>query len=154
MAKETLWEMTRHTAAKHTILRKYLDAWMPILGGGRPAHRHVVLIDAAGDIGRSTFTSSVLPYIEAVDTPSDTKLIPADELEPVLAELAKPATTQAGEDWPTPAAAPDVVDRIRRARVAGLSLRHIADRLNAEGVPTAQGGERWWASSVRSVLGR
>jgi three-Cys-motif partner protein len=50
--KTTLWPMTRHTAAKHTILRKYLDAWMPILGGGRFARYHLVLIDAFAGPGR------------------------------------------------------------------------------------------------------
>jgi len=29
---DTLWPIERHTAAKHEILRKYLDAWLPILG--------------------------------------------------------------------------------------------------------------------------
>ena len=50
--KTTLWSMTRHTAAKHTILRKYLDAWMPILGGGRYAREHLVLIDGFAGPGR------------------------------------------------------------------------------------------------------
>jgi len=50
--KQTLWPMTRHTAAKHTILRKYLDAWLPILGGGQFAHDHVVVIDAFAGPGR------------------------------------------------------------------------------------------------------
>jgi three-Cys-motif partner protein len=33
MAKptETLWEMEPHTAAKHSILRRYLQAWIPIM---------------------------------------------------------------------------------------------------------------------------
>ena len=30
--KETLWAIEPHTSAKHEILRKYLDAWLPILG--------------------------------------------------------------------------------------------------------------------------
>src|SRR5262245_36453646 len=42
-------------------------------------------------IGRSTFTSRVLPYIETVETPWGTKLIPADELERVLANWRRPA---------------------------------------------------------------
>jgi hypothetical protein len=46
-----------------------------------------------------------------------------------------------------------VVERIREARAAGLSLRQIADVLNAEKTPTAQGGARWWPSTVRWVLG-
>jgi three-Cys-motif partner protein len=53
MAKrKTLWAMTRHTAAKHAILRKYLDAWLPILGGGRYAREQLVLIDAFAGPGR------------------------------------------------------------------------------------------------------
>ena len=49
---ETLWELDRHTLAKHTILRKYLDAWLPILGGGAYASEDVVLIDAFAGPGR------------------------------------------------------------------------------------------------------
>jgi len=30
--KDTLWPIAPHTTAKHQILRKYLDAWLPILG--------------------------------------------------------------------------------------------------------------------------
>ena len=29
--KEILWEMEPHTAAKHTILRRYLQGWIPIM---------------------------------------------------------------------------------------------------------------------------
>src|SRR6478672_2576202 len=37
-----------------------------------------------------------------------------------------------------------VVRRIQRLRARGLSLRAIADELNRAGVPTAQGGARWY----------
>jgi DNA invertase Pin-like site-specific DNA recombinase len=48
---------------------------------------------------------------------------------------------------------PDSVrTRIARMRVKGLSLRAIADVLDDEGIPTAQGGARWYASTVRKVL--
>jgi hypothetical protein len=50
--KKTLWPITRATQAKHTILRKYLDAWLPILGAGRYAHDHLVLIDGFAGPGR------------------------------------------------------------------------------------------------------
>ena len=46
-----------------------------------------------------------------------------------------------------------VVNRIRRERRAGKSLRAIADLLNDSKVPTAHGGARWHASTVRAVLG-
>ncbi len=29
---ETIWQIEPHTSAKHQILRKYLDAWLPVLG--------------------------------------------------------------------------------------------------------------------------
>ena len=35
-----------------------------------------------------------------------------------------------------------------------MTLAAIARRLNAEGVPTAQGGKRWYASTVRYILQR
>lgn len=45
-----------------------------------------------------------------------------------------------------------VVRRIAAERAAGASLTAIADRLNGEGVPTAQGGARWYPSTIRAVL--
>lgn len=44
MAKDlgTVWELEPHTAAKHEILRRYLDAWIPILSS---AHNRVVYLD-------------------------------------------------------------------------------------------------------------
>jgi DNA invertase Pin-like site-specific DNA recombinase len=45
-----------------------------------------------------------------------------------------------------------VVERICEDRSRGMTLSAIADSLNAEDVPTAQGGKRWYASTVRAVL--
>jgi DNA invertase Pin-like site-specific DNA recombinase len=42
--------------------------------------------------------------------------------------------------------------RIASERKAGRSLAAIADMLNEEQVPTAQGGRQWWPSTVRAVL--
>jgi DNA invertase Pin-like site-specific DNA recombinase len=47
-----------------------------------------------------------------------------------------------------------VVNRIRRERSAGRSLAAIADDLNRDRVPTAQGGRQWWPATVRIVLSR
>jgi len=46
------------------------------------------------------------------------------------------------------------VRRIQRQRARGDSLRAIADSLNADGVPTAQGGKEWYAATVRVILNR
>jgi DNA invertase Pin-like site-specific DNA recombinase len=45
-----------------------------------------------------------------------------------------------------------VVDRVVSASATGRSLRSIAEELNGEQVQTAQGGARWYASTVRAVL--
>jgi len=45
-----------------------------------------------------------------------------------------------------------VVRRIQRRRDRGYSLRRIAEDLNEADVPTAQGGARWYAATVRHVL--
>ena len=47
----------------------------------------------------------------------------------------------------------DTVARIVREHRAGASLRTIGTGLEADGVPTARGGPRWHANSIRQVLG-
>jgi DNA invertase Pin-like site-specific DNA recombinase len=46
----------------------------------------------------------------------------------------------------------EVVQQIIENRAAGDSLRRIAASLTADGVPTAQGGAQWHASTVKAVL--
>lgn len=52
-----------------------------------------------------------------------------------------------------PQSLPDaVVARIRAERSSGLTLAAIAGGLNRDAVPTAQGGRRWYASTIQAVL--
>lgn len=46
----------------------------------------------------------------------------------------------------------EIVRRVLAAKDSGLSLRAIAGELNADAVPTAQGGKTWHASTVKAVL--
>ena len=46
----------------------------------------------------------------------------------------------------------EIVVRIVAERQAGSSLRTIAEGLTCDGIPTAQGGQAWHASTVRKVL--
>ena len=46
------------------------------------------------------------------------------------------------------------LERIRRERAAGKSLAAIAEGLNADRIPTAQGGRRWYPATIRYTLGR
>jgi recombinase len=46
------------------------------------------------------------------------------------------------------------IERIRREREAGNSLAAIANGLNADRIPTAQGGRRWYPATVCYTLNR
>jgi DNA invertase Pin-like site-specific DNA recombinase len=48
---------------------------------------------------------------------------------------------------------PALRERIVRMRDEGMTLQAIADRLNAEGVPTVRGGAKWRPSSVQNAVG-
>jgi peptidoglycan hydrolase-like protein with peptidoglycan-binding domain/DNA invertase Pin-like site-specific DNA recombinase len=48
---------------------------------------------------------------------------------------------------------PELLDQIAAMRAQGMSLREIAERLNAEQIPTLRGGALWRPSSIQSALG-
>jgi hypothetical protein len=107
-------------------------------------------------ISHSTFIRRVLPYVEAIEMPWGARLIPVDELERLLVERRRPAKPRPA---PTRRGRPrqvsqEVVERVEAAHTAGRSLCDIARELNADSVPTAQGGRQWWPSTVRAVLNR
>jgi DNA invertase Pin-like site-specific DNA recombinase len=59
-----------------------------------------------------------------------------------------------GKTWgidlgPLPDIEEEVRERIYRDRQLGLSYQLIANALNAENVPTAHGGEKWYPATVR-----
>jgi DNA invertase Pin-like site-specific DNA recombinase len=52
-----------------------------------------------------------------------------------------------------PRSIPEAIrERIVRERQSGRTLKAIADALNADGVPTARGGVRWYPATVRTVV--
>jgi hypothetical protein len=112
---------------------------------------------AAEALGIShTSLTRLLPYIDTIETPSGTTLIPVDELERVLAErrrprLQRPRPRRSGRPATLP---PEVIERIRTAHAAGTSYGEIARALNADETPTAHGGRQWWPSTVRAILQR
>ena len=109
-------------------------------------------------ISTSTFNRRVLPFIETVEMGWYTRLVPVDELERFAAERRRearrskrrpPARTGRKPGLPS-----EVVARIRDQHAEGKSLSEIARGLNADAVPTSQGGRQWWPSTVRAVLVR
>jgi hypothetical protein len=96
----------------------------------------------------------LLPCVETIEMPWGVKLIPFDELERLVAERRRTARPrlEAATRGRKPAVLPEIAKRIHNERSAGRSLRQIAASLNADRIPTAHGGARWWASTVRAVL--
>jgi peptidoglycan hydrolase-like protein with peptidoglycan-binding domain/DNA invertase Pin-like site-specific DNA recombinase len=47
----------------------------------------------------------------------------------------------------------ELSERIRAMRASGMTLQAIADRLNAENVPTLRGGAKWRPSGVQGAVG-
>jgi len=69
------------------------------------------------------------------------------------AALAR-ARTQGVRLGRPPTMSPYAINRIRTERAAGKSLAAIANGLNADRIPTAQGGRRWYPATVRYTLKR
>jgi hypothetical protein len=129
----------------------------------RPAERVVRLTytrrQAAEALGvsLSTIDRRVVPVLRTFLNDWGMRLIPVDELERYVAEH-----TQAAREELRPrrrggrprTVRPDVVARIREEHAWGRSLAAIARGLNADAVPTAQGGRLWWPSTVCSLLER
>jgi DNA invertase Pin-like site-specific DNA recombinase len=95
----------------------------------------------------STPTGEAMASIMATFAQLERRLIGQRTREALAAKraqgvrLGRPASVSLG-----------VVRSIAAERDAGASLRAIAERLSAEGVATAHGGRRWYASTVRAVL--
>jgi hypothetical protein len=123
---------------------------------GRLTYTRTQAAEALG-ISRSTFNQRVFPYIETVEMPWGTKLVPVDELERLLAERRRPPRRSRRRSRPPGrprALTPEVVKRIRAERAAGKSFALISRDLNSSGIPTAHDGAQWWPSTVRAVLRR
>jgi|SRR6266542_811082 len=120
----------------------------------RLAYTRTQAAEALG-VSRSTL-NRLLPFLETVELPWGTKLVPVDELERLLAERRRAAGRRREPATPgrPRALPPELVRQIRTQRAAGKTLASIAADLNATGTPTAHGGRRWWPSTVRSVLRR
>jgi hypothetical protein len=112
---------------------------------------------AALGVSLSTIDRRVVPRITSVLTEWGTRLIPLSELERFLQERAVPPARPSGAPAPGRGRAgipAQVLARIRALHAQGRSLGQIARQLDADGVPTAQGGRRWWPSTVRAAIAR
>lgn len=105
----------------------------------------LVLLDF--DVDTSKPTGRLVAHVLAAVAEFERQRIPERTRE-ALAQV-KAQGTRLGRPRQLPN---DVVARVVSERDDGRTLRRIADELNADAVPTAQGGRRWWPSTVAGVL--
>jgi three-Cys-motif partner protein len=85
------WEYPEHTAAKHEILRRYLGAWLTILGRGRKGStwRHKLLVLLDGFAGRGRYLQGQ-PGSPAIMFEEAVRVADAGHVEQVLIRCAEP----------------------------------------------------------------
>lgn len=116
-----------------------------LLGRGERAGWAVVALDAPVDT--STPQGAAMTQVVAVFAELERRLIGQRTREALAVRRAQ------GVRLGRPRSLPEgVAASILAARHGGEGWSAIARRLNDEGVPTAQGGRRWYPSSVRAVV--
>ena len=86
------WGYPEHTAAKHEILRRYLGAWLTILGRGRPGFRHSQLFLIDGFAGRGRYVEGE-PGSPAIMFERAAQVADDDLVERVLVRCSEPNAT-------------------------------------------------------------
>jgi three-Cys-motif partner protein len=89
------WNYPEHTAAKHEILRRYLGAWLAILGRGQGGFRHQQLILLDGFAGRGRYMEGQ-PGSPAIMFQRAAQVADDDLVENVLVRCSEPDKTNFG----------------------------------------------------------
>lgn len=100
-------------------------------------------------IDTSTITGAAMAQVTCTFAEMERKKI-AERTRDGMAKIKADTGKHMGRRSVLPA---ETVTLIEAERAAGLSLAKIAEKLNAEGVPTAT-GRTWHASTIRQVLTR
>lgn len=104
----------------------------------------IVALDAPVDT--TTPQGLAMSQILAVFAELERRLISERTKAALAAKRAQGAKLGRPRSLPT-----DVVERIRARKADGASWSAIARELNADGIPTAQGGAKWYPGTVRYV---
>jgi DNA invertase Pin-like site-specific DNA recombinase len=132
-------------AAKLDRLSRSMLDFAALMATAQKQNWALVALDCAVDT--STPAGEAMAHVLATFGQFERRLIGQRTKEALAAKKA--AGVSLGRPPKVPQA---VVRRIQRQRARGDSLRKIADDLNEARVPTAQGGVKWYAATVRHVL--
>jgi len=134
-------------AAKLDRLSRSMIDFTALMATAQKQGWALVALDCAPDPARPAGDAN--PNLIAAFAPFEQRLISQRTRRALAAKRAQ--GVRLGRP---PTIAPHMIERIRRERAAGRSLAAIADRLNADRVPTAQGGQRWYPATIRYTLNR
>jgi DNA invertase Pin-like site-specific DNA recombinase len=140
-------DATALVAAKQATLPQLLLDLAALLAAAQTQGWALVALNCAAE--PATPASDATPNLVAAFAPFEQRLISRRTRQALARKRAE--GVRLGRP---PTIAPYVVERIRRERTAGKSLAAIADALNNDHVPTAQGGQRWYPATIRHTLKR
>ena len=155
------------SGSKAPSKRAGLSAALASIASGEAEILVALRLDRLGRDAVDVLNLTKTTEVALVDFPADlttpagrmvlTVLAGAAELERgLISERTRAAMAEAkrrGVHCGRPRVMPDEIRaRILEAHAAGWSLNAIARDLNADEIPTAGGGARWYASTVRSVV--
>jgi len=126
------------------LSRSMLD-FASIMATAQKQHWGLIALDCAVDT--TTPAGEAMANVLATFAQFERRLISQRTKDALAAKKAQGVRLGRPRQLP-----PDVIDRIVAERRDGKTLSAIANLLTEEGVSTAQGGKRWYASTVRAVL--
>ena len=128
------------------LSRSMLD-FLTLMDRARKNNWAIVLLDV--DFDMTTPTGELMANMLAAFAQFERKIIGQRTRDGLAQKRAQ--GVQLGRPRKTPDA---VLRRVMREREAGASFGAIARGLNDDAIPTAQGGSRWYPSTVRALLSR
>jgi DNA invertase Pin-like site-specific DNA recombinase len=134
-------------AAKQARLPELLLDLAALLTAAQTQGWALVALDSAAD--PATPAADAKPNLVAAFAPFERRLISQRTRQALASKRAQ--GVRLGRP---PTITRYVIERIRRERAAGKTLAAIADGLNNDHVPTAQGGQRWYPATIRHTLKR
>ena len=134
-------------AAKQDTLPQLLLDLAALLASAQTQGWALVALDCAPDPARPAGDAN--PKLVAAFAPFEQRLISQRTRQALARRRAQ--GVRLGRP---PTIAPHLIKRIQRERAAGRSLAAIANGLNADRIPTAQGGRRWYPATIRYTLNR
>ena len=134
-------------AAKQETLPRLLRDLAALLAAAQTQGWALVALDYAPDPTKPADDAN--PNLVAAFAPFEPRLISERTRQALATKRAQ--GVRLGRP---PTIAPHLVERIRRERAAGNTLAAIANGLNTDRVPTAQGGQRWYPATIHHTLKR